>query len=36
MEGFTFVDGAVAVIIHISAILAYSRGFVRESLAILG
>ncbi|MEO1578736.1 MAG: CvpA family protein, partial [Pseudomonadota bacterium] len=36
MEGFTFVDGAVAVIILISAILAYSRGFVRESLAILG
>ncbi|MEL6799305.1 MAG: CvpA family protein [Pseudomonadota bacterium] len=36
MEGFTFVDGAVAVIILISAILAYSRGFVRESLAVLG
>ncbi|MEO0654766.1 MAG: CvpA family protein [Pseudomonadota bacterium] len=36
MEGFTYVDGAVAVVILISAILAYSRGFVRESLAILG
>jgi membrane protein required for colicin V production len=36
MEGFTLVDGAVAVIIVISAILAYSRGLVRESLAILG
>lgn len=36
MEGFTIVDGAVAVIIVVSAILAYSRGFVRESLAIAG
>lgn len=36
MEGFTIVDGVVAVIILISAILAYSRGFVREALAILG
>jgi membrane protein required for colicin V production len=36
MEGFTLVDGAVAVVIVISAILAYSRGLVRESLAILG
>jgi membrane protein required for colicin V production len=36
MEGFTLVDGAVAVIIVLSAILAYSRGLVRESLAILG
>ena len=36
MEGFTIVDGVVAVIILISAILAYSRGFVREVLAILG
>ncbi|MEL6645267.1 MAG: CvpA family protein [Pseudomonadota bacterium] len=36
MEGFTIVDGVVAVVILISAILAYSRGFVRESLAILG
>lgn len=36
MEGFTLVDGAVAIVIVISAILAYSRGLVRESLAILG
>lgn len=32
----TIVDGVVAVIIVLSALLAYSRGFVRESLAILG
>ena len=36
MEGFTLVDGAVALIIVLSAVLAYSRGLVRESLAILG
>lgn len=36
MEGFTLVDAGVAVIILLSAILAYSRGFVREVLAILG
>ncbi len=36
MEGFTLVDGGVAILIVISAILAYSRGLVRESLAILG
>lgn len=36
MEGFTIIDGLVAVIILISAILAYSRGFVREAMAILG
>lgn len=36
MEGFTIVDAVVAVIILLSAILAYSRGFVRETLAILG
>lgn len=36
MEGFTIIDGVVAVIIVLSALLAYSRGFVRESLAILG
>ncbi len=36
MEGFTLVDGAVAIIIVISAILAYSRGLARECLAILG
>jgi membrane protein required for colicin V production len=36
MEGFTLVDGAVALIIVLSAVLAYSRGLVRESLAIAG
>ncbi|MDE0589290.1 CvpA family protein [Halocynthiibacter sp. C4] len=34
MEGFTIVDGAVAVVILISALLAYSRGLVRETLSI--
>jgi membrane protein required for colicin V production len=34
MEGFTLIDGVVAVVIVLSAILAYSRGFVREVLAI--
>jgi membrane protein required for colicin V production len=36
MEGFTIIDGAVAVIIVVSALLAYSRGFVREAMAIAG
>jgi membrane protein required for colicin V production len=36
MEGFTIVDGGVAVVIIVSGILAYSRGFVREGLAIAG
>ena len=36
MNGFTIVDGVVAGIIVLSAILAYSRGFVREALAIAG
>lgn len=36
MEGFTLVDAGVAVIIVLSAILAYSRGFVREGMAIVG
>lgn len=36
MEAFTLVDAAVAVTVVVSAILAYSRGFVREALAILG
>lgn len=36
MEGFTLVDGIVAAVVLISAILAYSRGFVRECLAIVG
>lgn len=36
MEGFTYVDAGVAVVVLISAILAYSRGFVREILSIAG
>ncbi len=36
MNGFTLVDGVVAGVIVLSAILAYSRGFVREVLAIAG
>ena len=36
MEGFTIVDGIVAFIVVVSAILAYSRGFVREAMAIAG
>jgi membrane protein required for colicin V production len=36
MEGFTLVDAVVAVVIVLSAILAYSRGLTRELLAIAG
>jgi len=36
MENLTAVDGGAALIIIVSAILAFSRGFVRELLAILG
>lgn len=36
MEGFTIIDGVVAGIIVISALLAYSRGVVREVMAIIG
>lgn len=36
MEGFTIVDGVVAAIVVVSALLAYSRGFVREAMAIAG
>lgn len=36
MDGFTLIDGVVALIIIVSALLAYSRGIVRESLAIAG
>lgn len=36
MEGFTIIDGIVAVVILLSAVLAYSRGFVREALSIGG
>ena len=33
---FTLIDGGVAIIIVLSALLAYSRGFVREAMAIAG
>jgi membrane protein required for colicin V production len=36
MEGFTIIDGVVALIIVVSALLAYSRGLVRETMAIAG
>lgn len=36
MEGFTIIDGVVALIIVLSALLAYARGFVREAMAIAG
>lgn len=36
MDSFTWVDGAAAAIIIVSALLAYSRGLVREGMAILG
>lgn len=36
MENFTVFDGGVAAILFISAVLAYSRGFVREVLSIAG
>jgi len=36
VEGFTIIDGVVAVVIILSALLAYSRGFVRETLSIAG
>ena len=35
MEGFTIIDGVVAVVILVSAILSYARGFVRETLSIV-
>ncbi|MFA8440648.1 CvpA family protein [Yoonia sp.] len=36
MEGFTLVDAGVAIIILLSGVLAYSRGLVRETMAIAG
>lgn len=36
MDSFTLVDGAIALVIIVSAILAYSRGLIRELLAIAG
>jgi membrane protein required for colicin V production len=36
MEGYTLVDGIVLAIIVLSAVLAYSRGLVRELMSIAG
>jgi len=36
MEGFTLIDGVVALVIVMSALLAYGRGLVRELMAIVG
>lgn len=36
MEGFTLIDAIVAAVIVLSAVLAYSRGLVREAMAIAG
>ena len=36
MQGFTLIDAVVAAVIILSAVLAYSRGFVREAMAIAG
>ena len=35
-EGFNVVDGAVLLVLLISAVLAFSRGFIREVMSILG
>jgi membrane protein required for colicin V production len=36
MDGFTLIDAIVAAVIVLSAVLAYSRGLVREGMAIAG
>ncbi len=36
MEGVNIIDGAVLFLVFLSAILAYSRGVVRETMAIVG
>jgi membrane protein required for colicin V production len=36
MQAFTLVDGIVLALVVLSAVLAYARGFVRESLSIVG
>ena len=36
MDGFTIIDGVAALVILVSAVLAYSRGLVREVMAIAG
>ena len=36
MDSFTLIDGAIALMVIVSGILAYSRGLIRELLAIAG
>lgn len=36
MDGFTIIDAVVAAVIILSAVLAYSRGLMREAMAIVG
>lgn len=36
MDGFTIIDAFVALVIVVSALLAYSRGLVREAMSIAG
>ena len=36
MDGFTLLDGGVIIVILVSAVLAHSRGLVRELLSIAG
>ena len=36
MEGFTVIDAGAILVVGLSALLAYSRGIVREGMAILG
>lgn len=36
MDGFTIIDGVVAIVIVLSALLAYGRGLMREVMAIVG
>lgn len=36
LDGFTIVDGVVALVVVMSALLAFSRGFIREVMSILG
>ena len=36
LDAFTIADAGVAIVLLISAVLAFSRGFVREVMSILG
>lgn len=36
MEGFTVIDGVAVFVLAVSALLAYSRGFLREVMSIIG